>query len=86
MKQLLCRRTSGAAVVRPVGESRHGHPVLFGRQVFAELRQADPAVGARAVVRARRADAVDVPVDDAGAFRDIDTPEDYKRGDSLERV
>ena len=69
---------TGAPIVRPVVGGRHGHPVLFARAVFDELRSADPAVGAREVVRAHEADACDVPVDDEGACRDIDTPEDYE--------
>jgi CTP:molybdopterin cytidylyltransferase MocA len=47
--------------------------------VFDELRRADVSVGASAVVRAHDADACDVPVEDEGACRDIDTPEDYAR-------
>jgi molybdenum cofactor cytidylyltransferase len=72
-------RRTGAPIVRPAAGERHGHPVLFGRAVFGDLRKADPSAGAREVVRARRADAVDVPVDDPGAFDDIDTPDDYAR-------
>lgn len=72
------RRTQ-APVVRPVVNGRHGHPVLFARSVFDELRCADPAIGAKAVVRAHRAEVCDVPVDDAGACEDIDTADDYVR-------
>jgi len=72
-------RRTRAPIVRPVINGRHGHPVLFARDVFDELRRADPSVGAKAVVRAHAADACDVPVDDEGACRDIDTPEDYAR-------
>ena len=68
-----------APIVRPSVGGRHGHPVVFGRSIFDELRAADPAVGAKAVVRAHAADALDVAVDDAGACQDIDTPEDYRR-------
>ena len=74
-------RRTRAPIVRPVVNGRHGHPVLFARGVFDELRRADPAVGAKAVVRAHAADACDVPVDDEGACRDIDTPEDFARLD-----
>ena len=72
------RRTQ-APIVRPSVEGRHGHPVLFGRPIFDELRAADPALGAKVVVRAHAADALDVAVDDAGACQDIDTPDDYER-------
>jgi molybdenum cofactor cytidylyltransferase len=70
-------RGSPAPILRPVYDGRHGHPVLFAREVFEDLRHADPLVGARAIVRARG--AVDVPVDDRGVIEDVDTPEDYAR-------
>ncbi len=70
---------SGALVVRPARGGEHGHPVLVDRRLFDELRQADPSVGARAVIRAHAAATVNVMVDDEGAFVDIDTPEEYER-------
>jgi molybdenum cofactor cytidylyltransferase len=71
--------SSYAPIVRPTHAGRHGHPVIFARAVFDELRHADPAAGARAVVRAHRQDALDVAVDDPGVLHDIDLPEDYER-------
>jgi molybdenum cofactor cytidylyltransferase len=68
-----------AAIVRPVSNGRHGHPVLFSRGLFPELYRADPAEGAKPVVRAHVSDMIEVPVDDEGAFIDIDTPEEYQR-------
>ena len=68
-----------APIVRPAVGGRHGHPVLFARSVFDELRRADPSVGARGVVQAHAADVCNVPVDDEGACRDIDTPEEFAR-------
>ena len=68
-----------APIVRPDVGGRHGHPVLFARKVFDDLRGADPRVGAQAVVRALAAEICDVPVDDEGACRDIDTPEEFAR-------
>jgi molybdenum cofactor cytidylyltransferase len=50
--------------------------VVFGRAVFDALRRADPATGAKAVVRAHP--VLDVEVDDPGVLLDIDTPEDYQ--------
>jgi molybdenum cofactor cytidylyltransferase len=72
-------RRTGAPIVRPARGGRHGHPVLFDRTMFAELHAADPAAGAKAVVRAHATEAVDLAVDDEGAFQDVDTPEDYAR-------
>jgi molybdenum cofactor cytidylyltransferase len=70
-------RATGAPIVRPAMEGRHGHPALFSREVFDELRRTHLDVGARAVVRAHAAGVIDVEVSDAGAFLDIDTPDDY---------
>ena len=68
-----------APIVRPVRGSQHGHPVLIDRSLFDAIRRADPAVGAKDVIRANVSAAGDVAVDDDGAFADADTPEDYER-------
>lgn len=71
--------TTGAAIVRPARGDAHGHPVIFGRFLFDALRRADPAVGAKAIVRAHAGQILNVEVDDDGAFTDVDTPADYAR-------
>ncbi len=70
-----------APIVRPSRpvDSAHGHPVVFDRSVFDDLRGADPHAGAKPVVRALDAEIENVPVDDRGAFLDIDTPAAYRR-------
>jgi molybdenum cofactor cytidylyltransferase len=73
------RATPGAPLVRPRMGTRHGHPVIFNRSIFEELRRADPSTGAKPVVHAHAAEEVNVDVGDDGAFIDIDTPEDYER-------
>lgn len=70
-------RTSAAPVIRAVHEGRHGHPVIFRRALFDRLRQADPAVGAKAIVHA--VDVEDVEVNEQGITQDVDTPADYER-------
>ena len=72
-------RRTRAPIVRPAAGERHGHPVIFDRSVFDELRAADPNVGAKAVFATYRDRIVNVEVKDSGAFEDIDTPEDYER-------
>jgi molybdenum cofactor cytidylyltransferase len=72
-------RRTRAPIVRPADGDRHGHPVVFDRSVFEELRSADPTVGAKAIFAAHQSEILNVPVDDAGAFQDLDTPEDYER-------
>jgi molybdenum cofactor cytidylyltransferase len=73
------QRDRNAPVVRPVSKGRHGHPVIFGRALFDELHHADPSHGAKPVVRAHAEEMIEVPIDDEGAFTDIDTPEEYER-------
>ncbi|HVZ21807.1 MAG TPA: nucleotidyltransferase family protein [Vicinamibacterales bacterium] len=70
---------TGALIVRPVCRGRHGHPVVFRRDVFDTIRTADPRRGAKDVL-ARHADRIeDVEVDDPGIAEDVDTIEDYVR-------
>jgi molybdenum cofactor cytidylyltransferase len=72
-------RRTGAPIVRATHRGRHGHPVLFSRAMFPELRRANPALGAKAVLRAHEAAIVNVEVDDPAVLWDVDTPEDYER-------
>jgi molybdenum cofactor cytidylyltransferase len=65
-------------IARAVHGGRHGHPVIFARRVFDELRHADVTVGAKSVVHAHAAAIVDVEVDDAAVLRDVDTPDEYR--------
>jgi CTP:molybdopterin cytidylyltransferase MocA len=76
---MAAQRERDAPVVRPVSNGRHGHPIIFGRALFQELQAADPAQGAKPVVRAHAADMIEVPVHDEGAFTDIDTREEYEK-------
>jgi len=66
-------------VARPARGRRHGHPVIFDRRLFGELRGADSSRGVRPIIAAHLDRVLDVQVDDPGAFEDIDTPEDYER-------
>lgn len=72
-------RRTRAPIVRPASGSRHGHPVLIDRSVFGALRTADPAAGAKPIIRAHATAAGDLAIDDEGAFADVDTPEEYDR-------
>lgn len=70
-------RVSSSPVLRAVHAGRHGHPVIFRRELFDALRRADPAVGAKEVLR--RVAVEDVEVAEPGVVVDIDTPADYDR-------
>lgn len=68
---------SRAPIVRATFGARHGHPVIFRREVFDAIRRADPSAGAKAVLRAYPIE--DVDLDDPGVAQDVDTPDDYRR-------
>lgn len=70
--------TTRPPVVLPVHAGRRGHPVLFSRSVFEELRRAPEGVGARQVVWDHQRDLLEVEVPDPGIGRDVDTPADYR--------
>lgn len=72
-------RRSRAPIVRPAIGKRHGHPVLFDRALFEELRHAPLDEGAKAVVHAHAGELIDVEVDDEGSVIDVDTPRDYEQ-------
>lgn len=67
-----------APIVRPAIEDRHGHPVLFDRTVFKELRESPLDQGAKAVVRRHEREVVNVRVTDERSLVDVDTPLDYE--------
>jgi molybdenum cofactor cytidylyltransferase len=71
-------RKTRAAIVRPIVDGRRGHPVIFDRRLFDELRSAPLDSGARAVVRAHWNESIDVAVNDPGCLVDVDTPADYE--------
>ncbi len=65
------------AAARPVFELRGGHPPLIARSLFPALAACTNLDGgARTVLAA--ADTIDVPVDDRGCLRDIDTASDLE--------
>ncbi|MGD9906634.1 MAG: NTP transferase domain-containing protein [Vicinamibacterales bacterium] len=70
-------QASRAPIVRPAIGARHGHPVIFDRATFAALRSAPLEIGAKAVIAAFRSGCLDLPVDDPGVLRDVDTPTEY---------
>lgn len=73
-------RRERPAIIVPTYQGRRGHPVLFGRPVFAELWGPSPdRDGARAIVHQDPARVREVSVDDRAVLDDIDTPEAYQK-------
>ncbi|MEP6995019.1 MAG: nucleotidyltransferase family protein [Acidobacteriota bacterium] len=66
----------GVRLVVPVADAVPTHPVLFSRDLFAELRALTGDVGAREVVRRHEHEAVRIA---AEPLADVDTEEDYRR-------
>jgi molybdenum cofactor cytidylyltransferase len=75
---ILGYRDTQAPIVRPARGPLHGHPVIFDRAVFDDLRTAPFDAGAKHVIRACQARVLNVPTEDDGAFLDLDTPDDYR--------
>jgi molybdenum cofactor cytidylyltransferase len=69
---------TGKPIVAPVYQGTQGTPVLFGAEVFGELRALRGDAGARAVVAARP-ERVERIAFDLAMPADVDTPEDYAR-------
>lgn len=64
-------------------QGKRGHPVLFSRQVYAELLAAPLDQGAKVVVRKDPARVRPVSLNDPGVVADIDTPQEYRRWTGL---
>lgn len=66
-------------IVVPRYHGKRGHPVIFARALFAELLNAPPELGAKAVVRAHQEDTLEIDTDEVGITIDIDTPDEYRQ-------
>jgi len=72
-------REFGKPIVIARQDGHRGHPVIFGRSVFAELLDAPEDQGARVVVNADPSRIVYMDADDPGIVLDLDTPEELMR-------
>jgi molybdenum cofactor cytidylyltransferase len=67
----------------PVFEGRRGNPVLWGASYFTELKRLGGDVGGRVVLERHARSVLEVPVDDGGVLRDVDTPEAWSDATGL---
>jgi molybdenum cofactor cytidylyltransferase len=65
----------GALVVVPTLEGKRGNPVLWSRRFFGDLMAIDGDVGARHLIGSYAEAVTELPVEDAAALTDVDTPE-----------
>jgi molybdenum cofactor cytidylyltransferase len=64
-----------ALVVVPTIEGKRGNPVVWSRRFFPDLATLEGDVGARHLIRTYGEVVAEVPVKDAAALTDVDTPE-----------
>ena len=67
---------SGKPIVIARHDGHRGHPLIFDRAIFGELRSAPEDEGARHVVNADASRVAYVDLPDAGINLDLDTPSD----------
>jgi len=65
----------GALSVMPTIDGRRGNPVLWARRFFSDLLAVEGDVGARHLIGGYAEAVAEVPVEDAAALTDVDTPE-----------
>ena len=65
----------GRSICVPTFNGKRGNPVLWGRELFAEIGGVSGDVGAKHLIGANGDLLVEVPMPDAGVLRDVDTPD-----------
>lgn len=71
--------SSGKGLVIPVWQGKRGHPALVDLSRYRdEILALSGEAGLKPVMRGHPEDTLEVPVDDAGILRDLDTPEEYR--------
>src|SRR5262249_57174643 len=70
-----CAPARGALVVVPTIEGKRGNPVVWSRRFFPDLMALEGDVGARHLIGAHADAIAEVPMEDAAALTDVDTPD-----------
>ncbi len=70
-------RTHEAWAVVPEFESKHGHPIVIGRQMIEAFLRAPATSNAREVTHANHSHILYLAVDDRQVTMNVDTPQDY---------
>jgi len=72
-------RTAGTPIVAPLYNGKRGSPVLFDKNLFAELIEATGDEGGRTVLERHRHEVALIEIGDALANYDVDTWEAYEQ-------
>ena len=68
-----------ALLAVPIHEDRRGHPLAIAGGLIEEIYGLDPNIGLRQLLTEHGEDVLRIEIDDPGAYRDVDTPADYRR-------
>ena len=80
---LLVANAAPDRIVVPTFGGRRGHPVLFGATILQEVLALNTSEGANIVVRRDPSRIVQVSVSSPGVLVDVDTPEDFRKLQSI---
>ncbi len=70
--------SAGADIAVPARAGRRGHPVGFARQYRIDLLALQGDVGARRLLERDKSKVVNIEIEDAGIYADIDVPGDLR--------
>ena len=70
-------KTSEKGILLPTFRGRRGHPILIDMKYREEIFQMEESLGLKGILRAHPDDILEVPINDPGILKDIDTAEDY---------
>jgi molybdenum cofactor cytidylyltransferase len=70
----------GHTICVPVHNRKRGNPTLWSAHYFNEMQRLEGDIGARHLLAQHDEDVCEVPTENAGVLRDIDTPESLDRG------
>ena len=79
------RREHAVWAVVPENASKHGHPILIGREMIEAFLRAPVTANARDIEHANQQRIRYVPVEDPLVTTNVDTPNDYDSLKSIER-
>ena len=69
---------AGSPLAVPSYQGRRGHPLVISPELIPEIRTLHLDVGLRELLERHPEKLRVIEVDDPGAVRDVDTPEDYR--------
>jgi len=80
IQELLCAfETTKKKIILPKYCGRRGHPIIFSRDIFSEIRNAPTEIGARSVLHKFPNEICEVQTNEECVLANIDTREDYEK-------